>query len=646
MRTFVSLGLLAACAVLGACDTRVNVDAATNASAQFSSVLITVKEVWLHENATAAPEDGDWLKFPLAQPRTLELVDVDTSAMSELASELAVMPGTYHQIRLLLVDRVEPLTESARAAGATFNDQVTYFDENGVSTTLPLELADAARGIGIETELVVEVPRDAVIAALAAASDTPSSRSSLTGGLTSTPIFSGTTLERSTSPFQPVAPSTDATVPIVDVPDDNTPGFDLPDMTPGDTTDDDTPPVADPSPDDPSPDDPSPPDDGGIEGQTVTVTSGVFFDAARDLVAFRFSDRPGFVLSSSLAAFDLDRVGSIQSRLDVASVAPNPATGRPDIEVTAERLDEDSRRRVEVASAPVRADGSFVLYPLPVDEDADDETSYDLVIHGPAVTTVIIRGVPVTKGAPDADSDVAFGTISLIASDTYRVNLDAASAVAPRGARVRFYQTVADDDAPFLIDERPVDPLTGRFAVDEALSAAPVVVYGTFGSTFSLVSAAPAEGAAHYSVAAFAPLYGNGELSGTPIAPPAAAGGTVAFNVPEVPIPAAASSGTIAANVSTTTPGKYDNGALLVTHDGAIVTAAPLAAALGGAQPATVSVGGVPASASSEFERGVYYLEAWAWSSADPEGSFARQPVSAAVDLRAASTASAEVTVN
>ena len=83
-----------------------------------------------------------------------------------------------------------------------------------------------------------------------------------------------------------------------------------------------------------------------------------------------------------------------------------------------------------------------------------------------------------------------------------------------------------------------------------------------------------------------------------------------------------------------------------MTHDGAIVTAAPLAAALGGAQPSTVSVGGVPASASSEFDRGVYYLEAWAWSSADPEGSFTRQPVSAAVDLRATSTASAEVTVN
>ena len=148
MRTRELLALLAACATVGACDTRVNVDAAANVSAQFSSVLVTVKEVWLNENATAAPEDGGWLKFPLAQPRTLELVEIDDAAVTELASELKVEPGTYHQIRLLLVDRGEPLTESARTAGAAFNDQVTYFDANRVKTTVPLELANAARGIG------------------------------------------------------------------------------------------------------------------------------------------------------------------------------------------------------------------------------------------------------------------------------------------------------------------------------------------------------------------------------------------------------------------------------------------------------------------------------------------------------------------
>jgi hypothetical protein len=395
----------------------------------------------------------------------------------------------------------------------------------------------------------------------------------------------------------------------------------------------------------PSPTTGTSPDEGtDVDNASTTVTSNVFFDASRDLVPFRFDDRPGFLLSPHLVAYNVEDAGSIQAQVDVSAVSLNTGTARPDIEVTAQELDDDSNRRVEVASAPVRADGTFTLYPLPLKDDEDGPTTYDLVIHGPAVTTIVIRGVPVAEGAPDTASNVALGAITLAAADTYAVNLAADGAVAPRGARVQFYQTLADDDAPFLVEERPVDPVTGRFATDEPLSAAPAVVYGTFGETFSLVAAAPAEGAARYSVAAFAPLYGRGDFSSSTVAPPAASGSTAAFTVPALPIPLPAVPGTIAVTVTAATPGKYDNGALLVTHDGAVVAAAPLSAALAGGQSS--SVVNVPGLPSSAFERGLYHLEAWAWNSANPESSFARQPVSGAVDLRAVPTANAEITVN
>jgi hypothetical protein len=269
------------------------------------------------------------------------------------------------------------------------------------------------------------------------------------------------------------------------------------------------------------------------------------------------------------------------------------------------------------------------------------------VIHGPAVTTVVIRGVAAAEGAPGAAANLALGTITLVAAETYRANLTADGAVSPRGARVQFYQTLADDAAPFLIEQRPVDPLTGRFAADEPLSAAPVVVYGTYAPSFSLVAAAPVEGEASYSVAASAPLYGDGEFASAPLQPSSAAASAATFTVPAIAVPSPAGAGTIAANVTPGTPGKYDNGALLVTHDGAVVTAAPLGAALAGAQPSTVvTVADVPASAAEEFERGLYRLEAWAWHSADPQGSFTRQPVTGAADLRAVPTATADVTVN
>src|SRR5262249_8546396 len=161
------------------------------ASAQFSSVLVTVREVWVNESATAAPDDASWLKLALPQPRTFELVGADNVALGELVSEQRVPAGTYRQMRLVLVDRVEPLAESAAAAGAKLNDQVKLVDANGVETTLPLEIPNAASGIGIETDLVVPVPKDRVLAAIAASN---SSSSTLSGRTLSGLTIPGTTV--------------------------------------------------------------------------------------------------------------------------------------------------------------------------------------------------------------------------------------------------------------------------------------------------------------------------------------------------------------------------------------------------------------------------------------------------------------------
>ncbi len=179
------------------------------------------------------------------------------------------------------------------------------------------------------------------------------------------------------------------------------------------------------------------------------------------------------------------------------------------------------------------------------------------------------------------------------------------------------------------------------------LSGATTVVYGTFGGSVSFVAAAPQEGASKYSVSALSPLFGNGDFADTLLAPAAVSTTTATFTVPDIAQPSGAAAGTISATVSAGTQGKYDKGALLVTHNGTLVTVAPLDDALAGAGTSTVvNVANVPASAASGFERGLYYLEAWAWNSADPEGTFTRQPVSGAVDLRTTLTANATVTVN
>jgi hypothetical protein len=204
-----------------------------------------------------------------------------------------------------------------------------------------------------------------------------------------------------------------------------------------------------------------------------------------------------------------------------------------------------------------------------------------------------------------------------------------------------------DDTAPYLIDQEPVDPVSGQLAANATLSSATTIAFGTFGTSFTLTAAAPEGGASKYSVAALSPFFGNGAFSNTLLAPPAAATDVAGFTVPDAQIPSTAASGTIAVAVSAARPGTYNEGALLVTHNGAVITAVPLDEALAGsATTATVNVTGVPASSGSTFDRGLYYLEAWAWNTANPKGTFTRTPVSTAVDLRSTLTANAAVTVN
>jgi hypothetical protein len=628
MRTIILTLLIASCFALTACDTSVNVAATANVGAQFSNVRITVKELWVNESATASIDDTTWLKFPLASPVTLDLVGLTSGELNEFATQLKVAPGSYHQVRLFLADPREALTSAAQSAGATYNDEVTYYDANNAPSTVPLEIPNAAQGIGIETELVVQAPDDAILAALASGSSSRTNSSSSTDLTFTGTSSTGTSLTGSSLTGSSLTgTSTTGTSTTTTT----TTGTRATTTTPTTTTTT------------------SPTTSTGVNVNTTTTVTGsglLVFDAHRDLTQFLFSDQPGFLLNPSLTAYDTRKVGTIQGQLGLSQLTISTGTGRPDLQVTAEKLNDDSTRRVEVASAPITADGLFTLYPLPLD-NSSSTTTYDLVIHGPAIQTVVIRGVPVTKGAPASGSNVALGTITLAPSGSYAANVATSTPVSPRGSRVGFYQTLPDDSAPYLIDQHPVDPLSGALAANATLSSATTIAFGTFGTSFTLTAAAPQEGAARYSVAALSPFYGNGSFSNSLLAPPAATTDVAGITVPDVQIPSTSASGTITAQVSAATAGKYNKGALLVTHNGAVITAVPLDDALAGsATSATVNVTGIPASNASGFDRGLYYLEAWAWNSSDPKGSFTRTAVTTAVDLRSTLTANATVTIN
>jgi hypothetical protein len=541
--------LLAALAALAltACDAFIDVDATANVPPRYVRVLVTVDAIWFHEDADAPLQDENWEKHELDDGRTIDLVRLNGGTFAQLAGHIRVPAGTYRQMRLFLADTHGRLRDSAEDAGADYNNEVTWFDEDGDLHTAPLEVLDPAQGVGMELEIEV----------------------------------------------------VEAFVTL------------------------------------------------GGSGSDNSVL--VVFDGARDLTEVRYGGETRFLLNPTLRAHapDTQDVGAIRGTLNLSQLPVDSPTGRPEVQVTAQRWDASAGRRVPVASSSVANGGQFVLYPLPLDED-ERTTGYDLVIHGPGIQTVIIEEVPVRKGGLGAAVQIALGAQPLQPADRFEANVAGATPVAPRGARVGFYQTPQGEDHPFLVAMATVDPLSGRFAEPVRLSRAGTVLFGTYGPNLNLRAATPEEGAGRYAVALFSPHFGHGGFAAETLRPPGQSSDVALFSVPPITgVALPAVPGLISATVNVETPAKYDRGALLVTQEGALVTLAPLDELLQQqAGSAFVEVSPVPAgSEATPLRRGLYHLDAWTWNSADEEDTFRRHGGAAAVDLRTTANGEGELTV-
>ena len=594
-----ALVLLSACLALAACETRISANATTNAPVLYSHVYVTVTQVWVNASATAGPDDTAWIQATLDSPQTIDLVGLTNGSLKEFASQLPVPPGTYNQLRLMLSDTSGTLTSSAQSAGAQFNNEVDYFDSSGVETPAPLAVPNASVGVTVPIKFVVQTSSDAIFAALGCSSSSSSSTTSSSSCASSTSSSSSNSSTNNSSSTNNNSTNNDTTT-------DSSSGL-----------------------------------------GTVTANAAVVFDANRDVARFAFTDQVGFALNARLVGYDLSDVGTIRSQLDISALTFDTNTNRPDVQVTAQTPSADNSRNVPVLSAPLRSDGTFILYPFPTDNDSP--TSYDLVIHGPGIQTIIVKSVPVQSGTPTSASTVNLNNIAVtVAASTYPVNLAVATPLATRGARVGFYQTLnASGEIPYLIEERTVDPITGAFALDQNI-ASDAISIGTFnsGQTLTISDTTPVEGIGAYKLAASASVFGDGAFGDTLTAPATGTTTTTTFNGPTLAIPTGALSGTITATVTVTTPARYDKGALVLTHDGAIITSTPLDTLLGQAS-GTATLASIPSGdGGTAFSAGTYSAEAWVWNSNDASGTFSRQPVTGLIDLRSATTATIALTIN
>jgi hypothetical protein len=605
--------LLAICAALAGCSSRTNVSATAATPSQFTHVYITTQAVWFNTNANATPDDSGWAKFALKTPVTVDLVTQSNGTLGEVANDLRLAPGTYNSILLLPVDPALPLTASATAVSATYNQEIDYTDAAGTTHPVKLILPNQEKGFIVTGAFKVPVGGSGAGLPLG------------TGTTSTTNNNNNNTTNNATNLFGS---------PTTINPTTNTTGT-------------------------------------NSTNKTITVNFGASFNGNRDLHLFNYDGNKlvGAVLSSSGLAADLQTSGGITGTLSLTSLSSTtPITGvsgRLAVQACAEQLTADGTHHVVIACAPVQTDGTFTIYPLP--SATKNPPSYDVVIHGPRLRTIIIKSVVVTTTTPTttaasttagsvatttASGAVSLGTIIPRQTVQFPVTATAnASGVLPAGAAITFYQTLnASNEVPYAIDEVAIDPFSSTLLqTPENLSAGAIDsgTYASNGSTITITTTAPREGAGTYAVAATAPLYADGISTGSvPVVAPSTTQGAnpadattnTAVVVPGLTPSNGSSAATITATITQASPGTYNQGELIVSHNGAVIGTAALDNAL--ASGASVAVTGLPSGNSYDLSTIV-----WNSASASTDAPFTYQSVTTPVNLSGGS-ATAAVTIN
>ncbi len=389
--------------------------------------------------------------------------------------------------------------------------------------------------------------------------------------------------------------------------------------------------------------------------KSAPVSIAINVDGAKDLVPFSYGSGAGtsgtvkaMLLNPHLSAYDTSAAGAIQGTLNLANLTgiSSASSSLVAIQVTAESLSQDGTRHVVTNSTPVKSDGSFTLYPLST--TSSSPTSYDLVIHGPAIATIVLKDVAVTPGDPASTTPVNVGTLTPRPAASFLVNLDSTTPL-PAGALVGFYQTLrGSNEVPYVIEEKVIDPFSRTFAADQAISAADLD-YATYSasSSVSLTTAEPAEGAGTYRVSATAPLFSDGVLT-TTVTAPRSRSGTTLVAVPALSVAAGVASSTTTVTIGQSTANRYDQGDLIISHDGAIVATAPLDALLARSGGGRFVLAGIPSGGGTTgiYDQALYYVSVRAWNSADPAGTLVRETYSAPLDLRSSFLGSYSLTID
>ncbi|HYA66940.1 MAG TPA: DUF4382 domain-containing protein, partial [Burkholderiaceae bacterium] len=284
-----------------------------------------------------------------------------------------------------------------------------------------------------------------------------------------------------------------------------------------------------------------------VQGGTLSLA--VDFDLEHAIVAFNHDGTTYFTMRPNLQYYDMTQVGSITGTINPADLCQSVAAAVSqatqcayNLIVKAELLALDGSRHYVARQTTVDPrTGAFTLYPLATqDASGNPISSYDVLIRGREMETMIVKSVPVTAGTSPGGTGAAAPTSlpgpidPTLNSNEYFAQF--ASALSPLSSGFAIFQQTPTGDVPYEVRWRNTDPFTGTFRNPIALqgSNSPLWIapYSSSGLSFTTQTTVENEGGftvadnevAYYTLATAGqisePLAGAGSTQTfTPVAP-------------------------------------------------------------------------------------------------------------------------------
>lgn len=385
-----------------------------------------------------------------------------------------------------------------------------------------------------------------------------------------------------------------------------------------------------------------------------TLNLAVDFDLEESIVPFRHDGQEAFTMRPNLRYFDLNHSGAIVGQLDPTQLCAANAlpsnTCAYNLIVHAEILTSDGSRHYASHSTVVDpTTGKFVLYPLALADSTGNPLSYDVVIRGRNLQTLLVTGVP-ASGTPASGATLlqAAPITPTISATEYTAQF--ATGLAPLTAGHAIFQetlpaNLQANPVPYMIRWRNTDPFTGTFFDPIPLENAPLLVAPfNAGNPLAFASVVPQEGTGGYQVAANENAYYT--LGANALMTPPNSGSSQVFTPGTPTLDANVVNGSVAGSIAFSNVGNYDHAELVIARFASIITSTDVSALLA-TQGGAFSVANLPSGSVAAPLPGAYYyayLRVWKAGTGMPPRIV---PANGFIDLRTSnSVAGFNITAN